>query len=239
MNKTREEIQAEVRAEAQKQRRNEMLRRAALWGGATLVLALMVWGLAKLASSPVSTTAGSELQDPVSAEDWSKGSRLSKTVVVEYSDFQCPTCAAFHPVVKALTEKYNGQFLFVYRYYPLSALHKNANLSAAAAEAAGKQGKFWDMHDKLFEHQSEWSESNDARAMFILYAKDLGLDATQFATDLDSPAVAERIKRDVDTGNRALVQGTPTFFINGKQVTNITSYGDLEQQLVSALGASK
>lgn len=235
MNKTREQIQAEVKAAADKQKRNDILKRVGMWGGAIIVLGAMVWGLAKLGSSPGTTAAALTLKDPVDAADWGQGSRLSRTTLVEYSDFQCPTCAAFYPIVKELTQKYNGQFLFVYRYYPLTQIHKNAALSASVAEAAGKQGKFWEMHDLLFTHQIEWGESNDARKIFTNYANQLKLNINEFNSDVDSAATKARIDRDVASGDRAGITGTPTFFLNGTQLTNIASYGDLEQDLVAEL----
>jgi protein-disulfide isomerase len=137
----------------------------------------------------------------------------------EFSDFQCPTCGAMHGVVKQLVEKYPTQVGVAFRHYPLRELHKHAAEAARAAEAAGMQGKFWEMHDLLYERQNEWKDPDDARAIFMRYAQSLGLDVNRFAADMDGTVVAMRIVADERRGAALGVHGTPTFFVNGRELS--------------------
>lgn len=136
----------------------------------------------------------------------------------EFADFQCPTCGAMHAVVKQLVEKYPTQVSVAFRNFPLRGLHKHASEAARAAEAAGMQNKFWEMHDKLYENQKEWSEPDDARTIFIGYAKSLGLDVQKFTEDMDSSVVAMRIIADERRGATLGITATPTFFVNGREL---------------------
>jgi protein-disulfide isomerase len=125
----------------------------------------------------------------------------------------------------------------VYRNFPLRQIHKHAEMSARAAEAAALQGKFWEMHHRLFRMQKEWEDRSDAKNIFIGYARDLGLDEAQFVRDLDSPAVAEKIENDLQSGLAAGIKGTPTFFLNGKSIPNPRSYEELKQAVENARAA--
>lgn len=149
------------------------------------------------------------------------GKADSKVVLIEYGDFQCPTCGTVHPIVKSLTEKYQGQMAFVFRNFPLSQIHPNARASAAAAEAAGLQGKYWEMHNKLFERQSAWSNlsASDRGTYFTTAAKELGLNIDKFNTDIaDTKTTIKKIGFDLALGKKDKVTGTPTVFLNGKVV---------------------
>lgn len=198
-------------------------------------LGLMVWGLARLGAKPAAVTAGGTLQDPVTANDHAEGSVLAKNILVEYSDFQCPACALYYPLVKQIASTYGGRLLIVYRYFPLASIHQNADISARAAEAAARQGKFWEMHNLLFERQKDWSGSSDPTNIFNGYAAELGLNKDQFMADLNSAAVRARVRTDFESGERANVDATPTFYLNGKKLTNLQNYGDLEQDIKDAL----
>lgn len=200
-----------------------------LWTGLVLVLGLIGWGLYAASQGSGSTaTAGSV--PPMSAADHVLGSRTSKAVLIEYGDFECPACAAYQPIVTQLKDKYGDALALVFREYPLTQLHKYAMLAAQAAEAADKQGQFWAMHDLLYQRQNSWVSSLDARPVLIGYAQELGLNVSQFTTDLDSAAVKARIQTDISSGSAANVPGTPTFFFNGKQVVttgNMTDFTNL------------
>jgi protein-disulfide isomerase len=137
----------------------------------------------------------------------------------EFSDFQCPTCGAMHSVVKQLVEKYPTQVGVGFRNFPLREMHRHAAEAARAAEAAGMQGKFWEMHDLLYERQNEWKDPDDARTLFTGYAKSLGLDMNRFASDMDGSVVAMRIVADERRGAALGIHGTPTFFINGRELS--------------------
>ncbi len=160
----------------------------------------------------------------------------SKVTLIEYGDYQCPYCGEAYPQVKKLTTDYASKITFVFRNYPLSTLHPNAKAAAAAAEAAGLQGKYWEMHDKLYESQNDWSSlATDKRtAMFVSYAKEIGVkDTNKFTADMASDRVNKKIDFDLALGNKFGVTGTPTFELNGKQVPDSES-----QSLISGDGTA-
>lgn len=151
----------------------------------------------------------------IEAADQVKGNKDAKVILVEYSDFQCPACASFYPIVKKMSQEFSEKIAFVYRHFPLTQ-HKNAKPAAYAAEAAGKQGKFWEMHDIIFENQNNWSQEKNAKDLFIKYAQDLGLDIEKFKSDFDSKEISDKIENDYKGGLALKVNGTPSFFLNGK-----------------------
>jgi protein-disulfide isomerase len=153
------------------------------------------------------------------------GKADSKVVFIEYGDFQCPGCGGAHPTVKKVTEKYQGQVAFVFRNFPLAAKHPNARAAAATAEAAGLQGKYWEMHNKLYETQSSWQNLSPTERtdFFVGYATDLNLNVETFKTDLASAKVSQKINFDQAVGKKAKVDATPTFFLGGEKPTSIYS----------------
>ena len=185
-----------------------------------LIVAGFIGILAWMGSTQTDPNAGT-LTQAVTSDDWMKGTADGKMVIVEYSDFQCPTCAAFDPVMRNIIDEFGDQITFVYRHFPLQEIHKNATLAASAAEAAGLQGKFWEMHDELFDTQDSWAKSTDALTIFTTYAQDIGLNVDQFLNDLSSTAVQNAIEEDYDSGLASGVGGTPTFYINGAQLGDL------------------
>lgn len=231
------DIRREQELAAKKAARQELIKKIGIWVGVAAVLGGMVWALAHYGASGGSSLGGGTLEDPVSNLDHTKGNSLAQVTLVEYSDFECPACGAYYPVIKSLAAKYGDRVLFVYRHYPLS-IHRNSNLAARASEAADKQGKFWAMHDRLFDEQAKWSKSDDVKGAFIGYAESLGLNREQFINDLDSAEAANRVNRDLTSGEKSRVQGTPTFYLNNQKL-NLRSYGDLEQSIQTALAEKK
>lgn len=163
-----------------------------------------------------------------------------KHVLVEYSDLQCPACKSFHEYLlqmkakdknfaKILDEKYT----FVFRTFPLTNIHRNAELAAKAAESAGIQSKYFEFVDKVFATQQEWAESDTARAYFGSIAKDLKLDETKFDADIDSKLVTQKVRSDVASGTQANLEGTPTFYLDGKRIT-FGSFEEFKQILIDA-----
>jgi protein-disulfide isomerase len=152
------------------------------------------------------------------------GKADSKVVFIEYGDFQCPGCGKAYPTIKKLTEKYKDQIAFVFRNYPIVSIHPNARAAAGAAEAAGLQGKYWEMHSMLYESQSAWQSlgSKERTDFFVEYAKELGLNAEVFTTDFASTKVNQKISFDQALGKKANVSATPTLFLNGKQIQQET-----------------
>lgn len=152
----------------------------------------------------------------------------AKATLVEFADFQCPACAAAHPVVKQILEE--GKVNFVYRHFPLPQ-HKNAKPAALAAEAAGLQGKFWEMYDKLYANQSSWSESNNAFDIFTSFAKELELNVDQFKKDIQNSKLADKIQQDENDANTLGVNSTPTFFLNNQKMEIKRGFLELKQQV--------
>ncbi len=154
--------------------------------------------------------------------DHTFGNKNAKVVLVEYGDFQCPACGSAHPTVRKLTEKYQDQMLFVFRNFPLTQIHPNARAGAAAVEAAGLQGKYWELHNLIFESQDEWSSSStaDRGAIFASYAEKVGLDKNEFNSVLkkESTRISKKIDFDRALGNKLGVNSTPTFYLNGKKL---------------------
>lgn len=155
------------------------------------------------------------------------GNKESKVILVEYGDFQCPGCGAASPNTQALMEEYGDKIAFIFRNFPLTSMHPNAKAAAAAAEAAGLQGKYWEMNHHLFQAQSEWSNA-DAKTrteIFNGYADSLGLDKEKFTADIASTNIAQKIKFDQAIGKNDNVSATPTFFLNGTQLSEKTAGG--------------
>ncbi|MCX7681431.1 MAG: peptidylprolyl isomerase [Anaerolineae bacterium] len=153
---------------------------------------------------------------PVTDADHVYGSANASITLIEYADFQCPGCAAMHTLRTYLEEAYGDDLRYVYRHFPLS-FHPLATIAAEAAEAAGAQGKFWEMHDMLFEHQQEWSQLTDdtVREKFVEYASELGLDTERFAQELDEHKYLDKVNADTQSAMQANLGGTPTYIVNG------------------------
>jgi len=156
--------------------------------------------------------------------------------VVEYGDYQCPACGVVYPNLKQLMKDYDGKVTFYFRNFPLTSLHPNANASANAAEAAANQNKFWEMHDKLYETQKDWSDlaSNDADAKFAGYAKELGLDVDKFKKALADKQFQSVIDQDTADANAMGVNSTPTVYINGVK-TSKNDYASLRDTVEAQL----
>lgn len=163
------------------------------------------------------------------------GKQDATVTLVEYSDFQCSACRAYYPVVEQVVEKYKDKISFEYRHYPLASLHRNAFAAARASEAAGNQGKFWEMYRLLFENQSSWAESGAAQSTFEAYAKQLNLDAERFKTDFASSDTNNAINASIKQFNdQALPQSTPTFLLNGKRIEARNSVEDFSKLIDAA-----
>jgi protein-disulfide isomerase len=154
-------------------------------------------------------------------------------VVVEFFDYECPGCGAFHPVVEDLLQRYEGQITFAARYLPLPG-HPNAVPAAIAAEAAAQQGSFAQMHTKLFDTQDEWSGTADGEATFRGYAEELGLDMAAFDAAVEDPATLDRVAFDANAAIALGVQSTPTFYVDGERL-DVVSFDDLETAIQAAL----
>lgn len=152
----------------------------------------------------------------------------AKVTLVEFGDFQCPACAAYHGTVKKIINDNKGKLNFVFRNFPLSQ-HQNAQIASEAAEAAGEQGKYWEMYDILYEKQSDWSDSRKPLDIFQQYAKDIKLDVEKFKKSVNDNKFADKINKDKVDGNAAGVDATPTFYINNEKFSG--SPVDLETRI--------
>jgi protein-disulfide isomerase len=151
-----------------------------------------------------------KLRPPVNEKDHIQGSVHASVELVEYGDYQCPHCGRAFPVIKRIQAEMGDAMKFVFRNFPLSESHPQALAAAVAAEAAGRQGAYWVMHDLIFENQSQLDS-----LPFVKFATTLSLDIPIFEKDLADPALSEKVDADFDSGIRSGVNGTPTFFING------------------------
>lgn len=143
--------------------------------------------------------------------------------VTEYADFQCPGCASFLPIVNEVKEQYKDQIRFEFKHFPLVAIHPNSIAAHRAAEAAGRQGKFWEMHDLLFQQQNSWNTVTNPADIFRGYAEQLGLDMSQYDAEVNSSDVLATINADTSQGKDAGVSGTPSFFIDGEEIQSPTT----------------
>jgi protein-disulfide isomerase len=152
------------------------------------------------------------LSPPVGSSDHVRATAQAPVTLVEYGDFECPYCGEAYPIVRELERRIGERLRIVWRNFPLANIHPHATEAARAAEAASEQRKFWEMHDQLFEHQDRLE-----RADLDVYAERIGLDLAPFGADLASHAIADRVRGHFRSGVRSGVNGTPTFFINGRR----------------------
>ncbi len=173
----------------------------------------------------------SKLRIPVNEKDHQTGNPKAKVVLVEYGDYQCPHCGIAHPLIKRLLKEFGNQMLFVFRNFPIQEAHPAAMIAAISAEAAGLQGKFWEMHDLIYENQDELYElGEDGMEPF---AKKLGLDLKKFIHDSQSKQMNSKVEDDFEGGIRSGVNGTPGFFINGNRLNSYdATYASLADAVV-------
>ncbi|MGB7924538.1 MAG: thioredoxin domain-containing protein [Pyrinomonadaceae bacterium] len=173
--------------------------------------------LYRRSTQPATTTDASSAQ-PAANPAHVRGETSAPVTIEEFADFQCPPCGMLHPEMKKIETEYGSRLKVVFRQFPVVALHKHALQAAHAAEAAGLQGRFWEMHDMLFDTQSQWDKADDVRPIFSDFARSLNLDVQRFNTDMDGTEVSKRILEDQDRARVLRVKGTPTVFINGRLI---------------------
>ena len=171
-----------------------------------------------------------DLVETVNHTDHALGPDHAPITLVEYGDFECPNCKQAAPAVEIVLRRFEEQVRFVYRHFPLIDVHPHAFLAAEAAECAGAQGKFWEMHAMLFEHQSHLE-----REHLLRYADDLGLDVARFAAELNDEVYRQRVLEHLESGERSGVRGTPGFFLNGRIVDTSFGLHALLERVESAL----
>ena len=179
-----------------------------------ITIGVLVGGAYYFTQSSTQQSATVNMSEVLSEDSFKVGNKDSKVKIAEYSDFQCPACAATQPIVKQVLAEYGDRIYFEYHHFPL-AMHNWSQVAAEAAESAGAQGKFMEYGDLLFSKQGEWSISSDVTPLFKKYAQELGLDVNKFAEALDKRTYKDKVTTSYSRGAKLQVQATPTFFVNG------------------------
>jgi len=194
-----------------------------------VIIVLVFIGIVVVSNHKSSTASNSKSSSQPTQHIIGTGS--TGVTLVEYGDYECPYCEEYYPVVKQVQQEYNDKIFFQFRNFPLTSVHVNAFAGARAAEAAALQNKFWEMHDALYDSSNwqVWSTASDPTPYFSQYAQQLGLNVTQFKSDFGSTKVNDLVNADMTAGNSLNIQGTPTFFLDGKQVTIGISVADFEK----------
>jgi protein-disulfide isomerase len=201
------------------------------------IIALAFWVFKK---NSTNANVSTPLNDEEEVSGWAKGDTDSNVKLVEYSDFQCPACRYYYSLVKELNDKFAGKIYFEYRYFPLKQIHPNTMISSQAAEAAGLQNKFWEMYDKLFENQKDWSNMNKTEFEQVLagYAEEIRLDVEKFKTDLVSKEVTNKVEASYNFAIKNKINSTPTFFLNGNKINNPRTLDEFSKIIQDKLDAS-
>ena len=218
--KQRQIREAKQQAAKQKQRRLEMLGRLTLFVALPLLVLLVIWVLAtqEPTYSPVE----------VAPNDHIRGDPATPVGIVVYADFQCPACATENQLMDRLWSRMEDRAHLIFRHYPLTASNPHAWTAALYAEAAGRQGHFWEMHDFLFVNQPVWSFLPEVESEFESYAENLELDLERLRSDVENEEVIAKVRGDQRGGNSAGVRSTPVMFINGQRVAQLTASRILE-----------
>lgn len=213
-----------------------------IWLGVGVVIIGALFISAKfLDKTPAPAVSGPETTNilAVVADDHMKGNPDAKVTLVEYLDFECEACGAYYPLIKQLGTEFPNDLRIVTRYFPLPG-HKNSMTAAIAVEAASKQGKYWEMHDKLFETQETWGNKQmPTPQVFEQYAQEIGLDIEKFKADVTDPSTKARVQRDFDASEKLGNNSTPSLFVQGVKIQNPRSYEAFKQLIQSEIDKAK
>lgn len=210
-----------------------------------IVLTVVILGLAGLfiftrnkANAP---SAGGGTSSASTTSNHTEGGNAKKVSLIVYGDFQCPACEQMYPIEKQVVQKYYNDISFTFRHFPLDSIHPNARAASRAAEAAGLQGKFFEMHNSLYENQSLWVSQSDPLPSFVQLATALNLNIDKFKTDFASEAVNSTINADLNQGKKDSIEGTPTYILNGQKLNNqdISSVDKFSAKIDEAIKSSK
>lgn len=198
-----------------------------LAGIGLLTVIILAVGLFFLAKPKEEVTVKVDQSKLIRTDSYQTSSSSAKVNLVEFADFQCPACKLSQPVVKKISEEYKEKVNIVFRHFPLQQ-HQNARVAARASEAAGEQGKFFEMHDKIYDSQPDWETITSPEELFVKFAQELGLDIVKFKDDLRSGKYEDKINRDIADGTSLGVNSTPTFFLNDRLFTLAPNYDNLK-----------
>lgn len=187
-----------------------------------VLIAAVVGGMILLRSSRQASNSNAPTPDPALEAKGAepphiRGNPSAPVTLEEFGDFQCGSCGGYYPELKKIEAEFGDKLRVIFRESPLVPLHEHALMAAQAAEAAGLQGKFWEMHDKLYENQTTWTPAKDLVPIFVDYAKQIGIDPDRFMKDLNGEQVAQRIFQDGKRVHALGLNGTPSFFVNGQE----------------------
>lgn len=224
-----------------KEKRKNLIQKILIWGGIGLVTIAGVALLVKMSGGGSTQTTEVVANLPkASAAEIVVGDKSAKVNIIEYSDFQCPACAAYNSTVNQLLSTYQGKVNLIYRFFPLTGIHKNAIISGQAGYAAWKLGKFAEMKDELFNNQQNWENlsEDDAKKEFIEYAKGIKLETDEFAKIMNSSEAKGAVLAGEKSALSLGLQGTPTFFLGNKQIKP-ASYDDFKRLIDEQLDIQK
>lgn len=193
------------------------------------ILAGAVVLLSGSSSSPTTSTTKADSAILVRSDSNKIATSSAKVTLVEFGDYQCPACGAAYPIVKKIVSDYSGKLNFVFRNF--SFLGPESEWAAGAAECAGEQGKFWDYHNFLYEHQAGENKGTFSKDNLKSFGKTLSLDTSKFNLCLDNDKYTEKVISDTNDGKTAGVNSTPTFFLNGEKIVGIPSFDDLKSKI--------
>jgi protein-disulfide isomerase len=202
-------------------------------GVIVVAIAAGAWYYAKPTSDSAATVGSISDRTEVQG-DWGMGNPDAKLTIIEYGDFQCPACGFYHPIVKELMEEFKDDVYFIFRHFPLVNAHQFATMAASASEAAGRQGKFWEMHDLLMTNQQMWSRGM-ASSAFLAYARELGLNDVQFQQDVRDEAIFAKIEKDFNSGVDLKINSVPSFFFNGTYTSTPRTKEAFRQLIIDKL----
>lgn len=233
--------QHEWKEEAKKAQQNTTFKKYSLWIGGLIIIAIAIIGMFWLVTGTSTTTSPNQPLKvaSVASRDLAFGDKNSKAVLIEYADFECPACAEYHTVVDQIVQYYGNKILYVYRMFPLTQIHPNADISAQAAYAAYKQGKFLQYSNLLFNNQSQWAGLTNPTSNFLNYAKSMNLNLDKFKADMTSSDTINYVNASEQEALNEGLDHTPTFILNGNEITNPpTNFNDFKK-LIDAKLAQK
>ena len=205
-----------------------------------LVIIALIFGGFIFINQKDSTSSGTgNNSSKVTPTNHTFGDGKKNVTLIEYGDLQCPACGQYYPIIKSIKEKYKSDITFQYRNFPLDTIHQNARAAHRATEAASNQGKFWEMHNKLYETQNEWKGLTNVKTVFEGYASEMGLDITKFRTDYASEHTNDVINADVAEGKKVGANSTPTFVLEGVKIEENPRGVDEFGKLIDAAIAKK
>lgn len=208
--------------------------RVYVYGGIALLLGITILIIIALTGQKNGDVNLPSELNKISETDHAKGNPEAKVILIEYSDFQCPACAAFASLIEDMMAEFGQHVYFAYRHFPLVG-HMNSQPAVRASEAAAKQGKFWEMHNLLFANQALWGQEPDPQNIFLEFAKTLGLNEEQFLADYGSAELVNLAKDAYDNGLKLNLSHTPTLILNGQVIINPRTKNDFRTLIREAI----